>query len=133
MFKEFRDFIATGNVIDFAVGVILAAAVGGVVNGFVADIAMPVIGKIVGNVDFKDALKIVLTPAVMGTDGVVTTPELAIKFGSWMSSIINLIITGFVLFMIVKSYNKVRKPVEAAPAGPTELDILKEIRDSLKK
>lgn len=133
MFKEFRDFIATGNVIDFAVGVILAAAVGGVVNGFVADIAMPVIGKIVGNVDFKDALKIVLTPAVIGTDGVVTTPELAIKFGSWMSSIINLIITGFVLFMIVKSYNKVRKPVEAAPAGPTELDILKEIRDSLKK
>lgn len=133
MFKEFKDFIATGNVIDFAVGVILAAAVGGVVNGFVADIAMPVIGKIAGNVDFKDALKIVLTPAVIGADGVVTTPELAIKFGSWMSSIINLVITGFVLFVIVKSYNKMRKPAAPAPAGPTELDILKEIRDSLRK
>ena len=133
MFKEFKDFIATGNVIDFAVGVILAAAIGGVVNGFVADIAMPVVGKIVGNVDFKEAFKIVLTPAVLGADGAVATPELAIKFGSWITSIINLIITGFVLFMIVRSYNKVRKPVEAAPAGPTELDILKEIRDSLRK
>ena len=58
MFKEFKDFITTGNVIDFAVGVILAGAVGGVVNGFVADIAMPIIGKLAGGIDFKEALKI---------------------------------------------------------------------------
>ena len=133
MFKEFKDFITTGNVIDFAVGVILAGAVGGVVNGFVADIAMPIIGKLAGGIDFKEALKIVLTPATIGADGVVTTPEVAIKIGSWITSIINLITIGIVLFFIVKFYNKIRKPIVAAPSGPTELDILKEIRDSLKK
>ena len=133
MFKEFKDFITTGTVIDFAVGVILAGAVGGVVNGFVADIAMPIIGKLAGGIDFKEALKIVLTQAIIGADGVVTTPEVAIKIGSWITSIINLITIGIVLFFIVKFYNKIRKPIVAAPSGPTELDILKEIRDSLKK
>lgn len=133
MFKEFKDFITTGNVIDFAVGVILAGAVGGVVNGFVADIAMPIIGKLAGGIDFKEALKIVLTPATIEADGVVTSPEVAIKIGSWITSIINLITIGVVLFFIVKFYNKIRKPIAAAPSGPTELDILKEIRDSLKK
>jgi large conductance mechanosensitive channel len=131
MFKEFKNFIMTGNVIDFAVGVILAGAVGSVVNGFVSDIAMPIVGKLAGGVDFKDALKFVLTPAEIAADGTEIKPEVAIKLGSWITSIINLIMTGLVLFFIVKSYNKVRKPVEAE--GPSEIDLLKEIRDSLKK
>ena len=135
MWKDFKDFIMTGNVIDLAVAVLLAGAVGLVVNGFVTDIMMPIVGSISGGVDFSD-MKYVLSPAVIGADGVLVTPENAIMYGKWINSIINLIIVGFVLFMIVRTYAKVRaKKVEApaAPAGPTEIDLLKEIRDSLKK
>ncbi len=132
MIKEFKNFIMTGNVIDLAVGVILGAAVGAVVNGFVADIAMPFIGHFAGGVDFSE-LKYVLDEAVIGTDGAIVTPENAIKYGSWINTIIKLISVGFVLFLIVKVYNKTKKAVEAAPAGPSEIDLLTEIRDALKK
>lgn len=133
MFKEFKEFIMTGNVIDLAVAVILAGAVGMVVNGFVTDIMMPIVGNFAGGVDFAD-MKYVLSPATYGADGEVTKPENAIMYGKWINSIINLIIVGFVLFVIVKAYNKTKKPKEApAPAGPSEIDLLKEIRDELKK
>lgn len=131
--KEFRDFIITGNVIEFAVAVILAGAVGLVVNGFVNDVMMPIIGHFAGGVDFAD-MKYILSAAVgvEGEDGFV--PENAIRYGAWVNSIINLIIVGFVLFMIVKAYNKTKKPAEApAPAGPSQEDLLTEIRDLLKK
>ena len=135
MWKEFKDFIMTGNVIDLAVAVLLAGAVGLVVNGFVTDIMMPIIGSVTGGIDFAD-MKYVLSPAVIGADGVIVTPENAIMYGKWINSLINLMIVGFVLFMIVKAYAKVRaKKVEAPapPAGPTEIDLLKEIRDALRK
>lgn len=133
MFKEFKNFILTGNVIDLAVAVILGAAIGGVVNGFVADIAMPFIGHFTGGADFAE-LKYVLDEAVLGPDGAVVTPENALKYGSWINSIIKLVAVGLVLFMIVKAYNKTKKPAEApAPAGPSEIDLLTEIRDALKK
>ncbi|WP_452225369.1 large conductance mechanosensitive channel protein MscL [Lacinutrix chionoecetis] len=133
MLKEFKDFIMTGNVIDLAVAVILAGAVGMVVNGFVTDIMMPIVGNFAGGYDFAD-LKYVLSPATIGADGVVIKPENAIMYGKWINSIINLIIVGFVLFMIVKAYNKTKTPPPPpAPAGPTEIDLLKEIRDALKK
>ena len=134
MLKEFKNFIMTGNVIDLAIAVILAGAVGLVVKGFVADIMMPIIGHFAGGVNFSD-LKIVLDEAVM-VDGAVSIPENAIMYGNWINAIINLIIVGFVLFMIVKAYNKTKKPVVeevAADPGPSEIDLLKEIRDSLKK
>lgn len=133
MFKEFKDFIMTGNVIDLAVAVILAGAVSAVVKGFVNLIMMPFIGHFAGGVDFKD-LKIVLSEAIIGEDGVVTQPENAILYGEWINTIISLIIVGFVLFLIVKAYNKVRKPKEApAPAGPSkEEQLLMEIRDAIK-
>lgn len=133
MLKEFRDFIMTGNVVDLAVAVILAGAVGLVVTGFTNDMIMPVVGHFTGGMDFAD-LKFVLDEAVVGADGEVTKPENAIMWGKWVNSIINLIIVGFVLFMIVKGYSKVRKKKEAAPApGPSEKDILMEIRDELRK
>lgn len=135
MLKEFKNFIMTGNVIDLAVAVILAGAVSAVVKGFVSMIMMPIIGHFAGGVDFKD-LKIVLSEAVIGPDGVVTKPENAIMYGAWINTIISLIIVGFVLFMIVKAYNNVRAKKEekkAAPAGPTkEEQLLMEIRDVLK-
>ena len=125
----------TGNVVDLAVAVILAGAVGLVVTGFTNDMIMPVVGHFSGGMDFAD-MKYVLDEAVMTADGEVEKPENAIMYGKWINSIINLIIVGFVLFMIVKGYSKVRKKKEEAPApapGPSELDILKEIRDELRK
>ena len=132
MLKEFKDFIMTGNVIDFAVAVIMAGAVGLVVNGFVADIVMPVVGHFAGGIDFAE-MKVVLDEAVVAADGSVTSPENAIRWGAWVNTIVNLLIVGFVMFLIVKAYNKTKKPVEEAPAGPSEIDLLTEIRDSLKK
>lgn len=133
MLKEFRNFIMTGNVIEFAVAVILAGAVGLVVNGFVNDVIMPVVGHFAGGMDFA-SLKVVLSEAVTDAEGKVTTPENAIRWGAWVNTIINLIIVGFVLFMIVKAYNKTKKPAEEpAPSGPSDNDLLKEIRDLLKK
>ena len=133
MLKEFKNFIMTGNVIDFAVAVILAGAVGLVVNGFVADIIMPIVGHFAGGMDFAN-LKVVLTEAsgVEGEAGYVA--ENAIRWGAWVNTIVNLLIVGFVMFLIVKAYNKTKTPPEpAAPAGPTAEELLTEIRDSLKK
>lgn len=134
MLKEFKNFIMTGNVVEFAVAVIMAGAVGSVVNGFVNDIVMPIVGQLTGGVDFS-SLKFVLSEAVM-VDGAETKPENAIRYGAWINSIVNLIIVGFVMFMMIKSYNKMKKPVEAptaAPSGPTQEELLAEIRDLLKK
>jgi len=133
MLKEFKNFILTGNVIDFAVAVILAGAVGLVVNGFVADIIMPIVGHFAGGIDFSE-MKIVLDEAVVAADGSITTAENAIRWGAWINTIVNLIIVGFVMFMIVKAYNKTKTPpAPAAPAGPTAEELLAEIRDALKK
>ncbi len=133
MFKEFKKFIMTGNVIDLAVAVILAGAVSAVVKGFVSMIMMPIIGYFSGGVDFKDK-KIILSEAILGPDGAITKPENAILYGEWINTIISLIIIGFVLFMIVKGYNKVRAKKEAAaPAGPSKEEVLlMEIRDAIK-
>ena len=133
MLKEFKDFIMTGNVIEFAVAVIMAGAVGMVVNGFVADMIMPIVGHFAGGMDFAN-MKIVLDEAILGADGAVTKPENAIRWGAWVNTIINLLIVGFVMFIIVKAYNKMKKPVEEpAPAGPSDNDLLTEIRDLLQK
>ena len=135
MLKEFRDFIMTGNVVDLAIAVILAGAVGLVVTGFTNDMIMPIVGHFAGGIDFAD-FKYVLDPAVIGPDGAVVKPENAIMYGRWINALINLVIVGFVLFMIVKLYAKVRaQKVEAPapPAGPSEVDLLMEIRDELRK
>lgn len=140
LLQEFRDFIMTGNVIDLAVAVLLAGAVGAVVSGFTQDVMMPIIGHFAGGMDFAD-LKVVLDQATLDADGTELTPENAILYGKWINTIINLIIVGFVLFMIVKFYGKVKdlrkkKAVEeapAAPAGPTQEELLADIRDLLRK
>lgn len=135
MLKEFKEFITGGNVIEFAVAVIMAGAIGAVVKGFVSSIIMPVVGHFTGGTNFDDK-KIILDEAILDAAGKVTQAENAIMWGSWVNTIINLIIVGLVMFMIVKAYNKTKKPVEeapAAPAGPTDNELLMEIRDALKK
>lgn len=148
MLKEFRDFIMTGNVIDLAVAVILAGAVKAVVTGFVSNIMMPIIGIFTGGISFKD-LKYVLSHKIEAiaevkneageviVAAVEGKPENAILYGQWIDSIISLVIVGFVLFMIVKAYNKTKKKEEEKPAAPPapskEEVLLTEIRDLLKK
>ncbi len=135
MLKEFKNFIMTGNVIEFAVAVIMAGAVGAVVNGFVSDIVMPIVGMVTGGVDFSE-MKVVLQAAVAESEGVAAVPEVAIRWGAWVNTLVNLVIVGLVMFIIIKGYNKMKKPVveaPAAPAGPTQEELLAEIRDLLKK
>lgn len=135
MLKEFKDFIMTGNVVDFAVAVIMAGAIGLVINGFVADIIMPIVGHFSGGVDFADKVIWLTDPEIK--DGVmVEGTGSAIRYGKWINSIISLIVVGFVMFLMVKAYNKTKKPVveaPAAPAGPTQEELLAQIRDLLKK
>ncbi|MGB5369723.1 MAG: large conductance mechanosensitive channel protein MscL [Flavobacteriaceae bacterium] len=133
MFKEFKNFIMTGNVIEFAVAVIMAGAVGLVVNGFVSDIIMPIVGHFSGGVDFAN-LKYVLTEAsgVAGEEGYVA--ENAVRWGAWVNTIVNLIIVGLVMFIIIKAYNKTKTPpAPPAPSGPSQEELLTQIRDLLKK
>lgn len=134
MLKEFKNFIMTGNVIDFAVAVIMAGALGGVIKGFVDNIAMPFVGYFAGGMNFED-LHVAMDGNEYNTLAAAKEAGGAvIAYGAWINTIINLLIVGLVMFIIVKAYNKTKKPVEApAPAGPSDNDLLSEIRDLLKK
>ena len=131
MFKEFKEFISKGNVMDLAVGVIIGAAFGKIVTSLVDDIIMPIIGIILGKIDFSN-LKLVITPA----NG--STPEAAVKYGLFIQNIVNFLIMAFVIFLMVKFVNKLRKSAaktaeEVIEAVPTkEETLLAEIRDILK-
>ena len=132
MLKEFKNFIMTGNVVEFAVAVIMAGAIGAVVIGFVGDIIMPVVGHFSGGMDFS-SIAYTLDEAAERADGTVV-PANVIALGKWINTIISLLVVGFVMFLIVKSYNKMKKPVIAvAPAGPSQEELLTQIRDLLKK
>ena len=130
MWKEFKDFIMTGNVIDFAIAVILAGAVGVVVNGFVNDIIMPIVGHFSGGMDFSE-LRYVLSPAE-GTEGAEGyKAENAVRWGAWLNTIISLITIGWVLFILGKA--KIRAMGAAPDPAPTaDQTLLTEIRDALK-
>ena len=130
--KEFREFIAKGNVIDLAVGVIVGTAFGKIVNSLVEQVVMPPIGLLLGQVDFSD-LKLVLKPA----DALAKTEEVAIQYGAFLNTIIQFVIVSLAVFMMVKLVNRLRRQdaVEPAPevsAAPTRTEaLLMEIRDSL--
>ena len=134
-FAEFKKFITRGNVLDMAVGVVVGSAFTAIVNSLVKDIINPIIGLITGGIDFSD-LKIVLKPA----SGEVA--ELAIRYGLFINAIIQFVLIAFVLFLIVKSFNKLneRKVKEEAakkaavpPVKSADIVLLEEIRDLLKK
>lgn len=134
-FAEFKKFITRGNVLDMAVGVVVGSAFTAIVNSLVKDIINPIIGLITGGIDFSN-LKIVLKPA----SGEVA--ELAIRYGLFINAIIQFVLIAFVLFLIVKSFNKLnerRVKEEAAkkaavpPAKSADIVLLEEIRDLLKK
>jgi len=139
MLQEFKAFIARGNVLDLAVGVIIGAAFGKIVSSLTDDIIMPLIGKVTGGMDFTNKF-LMLGDVPAGYKGSLTDyAELKkagvalLGYGSFITAIINFVIMAFVIFLIVRQANKMMPPPAAAPAGPSEVDLLTEIRDALKK
>ncbi|MFD0834845.1 large conductance mechanosensitive channel protein MscL [Mariniflexile aquimaris] len=133
MLKEFKDFAMKGNLVDIAVAFVMGAAFNKVVTSFTAGIVSPLVGLIFQS-DFND-LKYVITPGVADEAGAVTG-EIAVMYGSFITSLIDFIIVAFVMFMLIKGINKTKKKEEAAPAppaGPTQEELLIQIRDLLKK
>lgn len=128
--KEFREFAIKGNFIDLAVGVIIGAASGKVVTALVEKVIMPPIGLITGKVNFTE-LRYVLQPAVFGPDGKEASKEVAIRFGDALQSFIELFIVAFIVFLIVRGYNKLRHQAPP-PEPPAQEKLLTEIRDLLK-
>ncbi len=132
MAREFRDFIARGNVVDLAVGVIIGAAFGKIVTSLVEQVVMPPIGLLLGRVDFAN-LEWVLAPENPATTAV---EKVAIQYGAFINTLIQFLIVAFVIFLVVKAINGMKKQEEAAPETPhaptaTET-LLAEIRDELK-
>ena len=131
MFKEFREFIARGNVVDLAVGVIIGAAFGAIVKSLVDQVIMPPIGLAMGGLDFSQ-LKYVLKPADVATK----TAEVAISYGAFINTLINFLIIAVVIFLVVKGVNSLKRQEAAdpaAPAAPTPTEtLLTEIRDALR-
>ncbi len=111
MTSEFREFVARGNVFDLAVGVVVGAAFGKIVTSLVDDVIMPPIGMILGRVDFSQ-LRIVLR------DAVGETPEVAIRYGAFLNNIIQFLIVAFVIFLMVRQYNRLRRKEDTGEVAP---------------
>jgi large conductance mechanosensitive channel len=134
--KEFKEFAMKGNLVDIAVAFVMGAAFGKLVTGFIDGMVMPVIGKITAGVDFN-SLKFVLSEAQHDAAGKVVAAEASIKYGAFITTLIDFVIVAFVMFMLVKAINKIKKKQEALPVAPPEPSVeqklLTEIRDLLKK
>ena len=142
MISEFKDFIAKGNVMDMAVGIIIGAAFTAIVTSLVGDLINPIIGLFMGGIDFTNNYVVLSGDVAEGASLEAAREAGAAVFawGSFVMAIINFLIIAFVVFMLVRYVNKVKaaaeKPEEVEPeveSGPSELDILIEIRDSLAK
>ena len=137
--KEFREFAVKGNVVDLAAGVIIGAAFGKIVDSLVADIIMPIVGLIFGKLDFSN-LYLVLGTVPAGVPNNLADLKKAgvavLAYGNFITIAVNFIILAFIIFMMVKQVNKLRKKEEAAPAvtaPPEDIALLRDIRDSLKR
>ena len=131
MVSEFKEFIAKGNVVDLAVGVVIGAAFGKIVTALVDGIIMPLIGLLTGGVSVSD-WKYVIAPAQLDATGKETVAESAIRYGLLIQTVVDFLIIGFVIFLVLKAYNRMRAPAAAA-APAEEVLLLREIRDSLKQ
>ncbi|SMC80725.1 large conductance mechanosensitive channel protein MscL [Primorskyibacter flagellatus] len=142
MVQEFKDFIAKGNVMDMAVGIIIGAAFTAIVSSLVGDLINPIIGLFSGGIDFTNKYAVLSgeVPAGASLEAAREAGASVFAYGSFIMAVINFLIIAWVVFMLVKMVNRAKaiaeKPDDVAPeveTGPSELDILIEIRDSLKK
>jgi large conductance mechanosensitive channel len=129
MMSEFKSFAMRGNVVDMAVGIVIGGAFGKIVSSFVADVLMPPIGMLLGNVDFSD-LAVTLQAASEGVEAVT------VRYGVFIQTVVDFVIIAFAIFMVVKAMNSVMKKEEEAPPPPPkpskEEELLTEIRDALR-
>ena len=139
MLKEFKDFAVRGNLVDTAVAFIMGASFGKIVSSFVDGMVMPLVGMLTGGVDFNDK-KLVLkdaVEAVKDASGKLVTPavaEVSVKYGIFITNLIDFVIVAFAVFMVIKGINKIKKDAPSEAAAPSSTDaLLMEIRDSLKK
>ena len=140
MLSEFKEFVAKGNVMELAVAVIIGGAFGTIVTSLTSDIIMPIVSAVFGGVDFTSKFILLSSPA--GYEGSMSdyaalkeAGAVMIGYGAFLTALINFLILAFVIFLLVRYTNKLMKKqeAEAAPAGPSEIDLLTEIRDALKK
>lgn len=144
-FAEFKEFISRGNVLDMAVGVIIATAFGKITSSLVNDVLMPAIGWLIGEIDLS-ALNITLSPVVLDAEGNVAKEAVVVGIGTFVSAVIDFVLVAFVVFLIIKAFNKAKEKAESlrkkeeeeaaaeAPDEPSEeIKLLTEIRDLLKK
>lgn len=130
--KEFKDFAMKGSLVDIAVAFVMGGAFGKVIASFTEGIVSPLIGMIGGTDLAKNGWT--LKEAVTDAAGKVTSAAVVVKYGEFLTAIINFIIVAFVMFLVIKGINRMKKKQEEAPAGPSSTDaLLMEIRDSLKK
>lgn len=142
MLQEFKDFIAKGNVMDMAVGIIIGAAFTAIVTSLVGDLINPIIGLFMGGVDFTNNYAVLSGDVADGAslEAARETGAAVFAYGSFIMALINFLIIAWVVFILVKMVNKAKdaaakeeEAVEEAPAGPSEVDLLMEIRDALKR
>jgi large conductance mechanosensitive channel len=139
MLNEFKAFIARGNVVDLAVGIIIGAAFTAIVNSLVADLVNPLIGVVTGGIDFSNLFINLGEGDFTSLAAAREAGAPVFAYGSFITAVINFLIIAWVVFLLVKAVNKLQDTLKkkeeaaAAAAGPTELDVLKEIRDALKK
>lgn len=139
MINEFKDFIAKGNVMDMAVGIIIGAAFTAIVTSLVGDLINPIIGLITGGVDFSNLFVNLGEGEFTSLAAARDAGAPVFAYGAFITAVINFLIIAFVVFLLVKMVNRVKdaamkkEEVAPAPAGPTEIDLLTEIRDALKR
>ena len=136
MFGEFKKFVLRGNVMDLAVGVIIGGAFGVIVSSLVDDMLMPIVGAIFGGLDFSNYFTPLADTVTAGTLEAAKEQGAVLAWGSFVTAVINFLIIGFIIFLIVRSVNKMteKEEEEAAPAAPPAQEVLlTEIRDLLKK
>lgn len=133
--QEFKDFAVKGNVMDMAIGVVVGGAFGKIVTSLVNDIIMPGVGVLTGGLNFTDYKLVIQKGVTEGTE--VITPEVAITWGSFVQTVVDFLIIAFCIFLAAKAINRFKRkeaePAPAAPAGPTQEELLTQIRDILKE
>jgi large conductance mechanosensitive channel len=133
MFNEFKKFAMRGSVLDLAVGVIIGASFTGIVTSLVNDIVMPPIGLALGGVDFSNFFVVIKGDRAVDTLAAAkAAKDVTINYGLFINALINFMIVAFVLFLLVRQFNKLAPPPKEAPPTPEDVLLLREIRDSLK-
>lgn len=141
MLREFREFAMRGNVVDMAVGIIIGAAFGKIVDSMVKDVIMPPIGLLLGRVDFSNLFVVIKEGAASGPyltiDAAQKAGAVTLNYGLFVNNIISFLIVAFAVFILVRAINRLRRKQEEKPAAPPppaeEVVLLREIRDALKK